>query len=199
MLFNLPLDLDLVGSWRAWSRMDGGLQALGHEPPSHANDGREPDIQSLDDLLISAAGSARRFVAQEQDPCMDQLSCRGLARGHHPIQCLTLLDGQGHLVLLHRGTPSLGPESSHGLKESRSHLTCQLMLHRLEAGGFASRLKARLLVVSAESVPLPDQISLRGSWLLTTSTLKARGSKADRLFDRSPRRTGSGRLEGEGF
>jgi hypothetical protein len=108
--------------------MDGGLQALGHEPPSHANDGREADIQSLDDLLISAAGSARRFVAQEQDPRMDQLSCRGLARGHHPIQCLTLLDGQGHLVLLHRGTPSLGPESSHGLKESRSHLTCQLKM-----------------------------------------------------------------------
>jgi hypothetical protein len=128
MLFNLPLDLDLVGSWRAWSRIDGGLQALGHEPPSHANDGREADIQSLDDLLISAAGSARRFVAQEQDPRMDQLSCRGLARGHHPIQCLTLLDGQGHLVLLHRGTPSLGPESSHGLKESRSHLTCQLKM-----------------------------------------------------------------------
>jgi hypothetical protein len=73
------------------------------------------------------------------------------------------------------------------------------MFHRLEAGGFASRLKARLLVVSAGSVPIPDQISLRVSWLLTTSTLKARGSKADRLFDRSPRRTGSGRLEGEGF
>jgi hypothetical protein len=73
------------------------------------------------------------------------------------------------------------------------------MFHRLEAGGFASRLKARLLVVSAGSVPIPDQISLRVSWLLTTSTLEARGSKADRLFDRFSRRTGSGRLEGEGF
>src|SRR5512147_1104185 len=59
---------------------------------------------------------------------MDQLSCRGLARGHHPIQGLTFLDGQGHLVLLHRGTPSLGPKSSHGLKESRSHSTCQLKM-----------------------------------------------------------------------
>jgi hypothetical protein len=45
MLFNLPLDLDLVGSWRQWPRMDGQLQALGHEPSSHANDGREADIQ----------------------------------------------------------------------------------------------------------------------------------------------------------
>src|SRR6266545_3809717 len=128
MLFNFPLDLDLVGSWRPWPRMDGGLQALGHEPSSHANDGRKAEIQSLDDLLISAAGSARPFVAQKQDPCMDQLSCRGLARGHHPIQGLTFLDGQGHLVLLHRGTPSLGPKSSHGLKESRSHSTCQLKM-----------------------------------------------------------------------
>ena len=81
--------------------MDGRLQALGHEPSSHANDGREADIQSLDDLLISAAGSAWPFITQKQDPCMDQLSCRGLARGHHPIQCLTLLDGQGHFVFLH--------------------------------------------------------------------------------------------------
>src|SRR5271157_2096588 len=105
--------------------MDGRLQALGHEPSSHANDGREADIQSLDDLLISAAGSAWPFITQKQDPCMDQLSCRGLARGHHPIQCLTLLDGQGHFVFLHRGTPSQSPKSSHRLKESRSHVTCQ--------------------------------------------------------------------------
>src|SRR5512135_574936 len=60
------------------------------------------------------------------------------------------------------------------------------MLHRLEAGGLAIRLKARLFVVSAGSVPLPDQVSLRVSWLLTTSTLKARGSKVDRLFDCPP-------------
>src|SRR5271166_3456346 len=105
--------------------MDGRLQALGHEPSSHANDGREADIQSLDDLPISAAGSAWPFITQKQDPCMDQLSCRGLARGHHPIQCLTLLDGQGHFVFLHRGTPSQSPKSSHRLKESRSHVTCQ--------------------------------------------------------------------------
>jgi hypothetical protein len=74
MLFNLPLDLDLVGSSRPWPRIDGRLQALGHEPSSHSIDGREADIQSRDDLLISPAGPAWPFVAQKQDPCVDQLS-----------------------------------------------------------------------------------------------------------------------------
>jgi len=73
--------------------MDGRLQALGHETPPHATDGREADIQGRDYLLIGAAGPGWPFVAEEQDPGMDQLSCRGLARRHHAIQCVSLLDG----------------------------------------------------------------------------------------------------------
>src|SRR4051812_31802579 len=117
MLFHLSLDLDLVGPWWSWPRMDGGLQALGHELPSHANDGRKADIQRLGDLLIRAVGPAGPFVAEKQDSGMGQLSGCGLTRGDHPIQGLTLLDSQGHLVLLHRGTPSLGPISSHGSRK----------------------------------------------------------------------------------
>jgi hypothetical protein len=120
VLLHLPSDLDLVGSRGPWPGMDGRFQTLGHEPPSHANDGRGAGLQRVDDLFIRAAGSARPVVGQEEDPGMDQLACRGLAEGDHPIQYLTLLDGQGHLVLLHWGTPCLGPESSHRLKESRS-------------------------------------------------------------------------------
>src|SRR5271157_405568 len=58
MPLDLPLDLDLVGSWRPWPRMDGRLQALGHETPPHATDGREADIQGRDDLLSVQRGPA---------------------------------------------------------------------------------------------------------------------------------------------
>src|SRR5512135_889708 len=119
MLFNFPLDLDLVGSWWPWPRMESRLQALSDEPSSNTHNRGETDLQRRSDLLVSAAESAWPFIAQKQDPCMEQLSGRSLASGHHPIQCVTLLDGQGHLVLLHRGTPSPGPKLSHGLKESR--------------------------------------------------------------------------------
>jgi hypothetical protein len=47
----------------------------------------------------------------------------------------------------------------------------ELMLHRLEASGFASRLKARLFVVSAGNVCLPGPPSLDVQRLPVTSRL----------------------------
>src|SRR3974377_1609609 len=100
---------------------------------------------------------------------MDQLSCRGLARGHHPIQCLTLLDGQGHFVFLHRGTPSQSPKSSHRLKESRSHVTCQSKMDGTLVGLTALSVeiitKASTLARSASStrVRVPKMLFLIAS------------------------------------
>ena len=58
--------------------MDGRLQALGHETPPHATDGREADIQGRDDLLIGAAGPGWPFVAEEQDPGMTSFRAAAL-------------------------------------------------------------------------------------------------------------------------
>jgi hypothetical protein len=106
LLFDVPLDLDLVRSGGLRSVIEGRLESLGDEPLPDAGDGPRAGAQGGDDLFIGVFLSPG-VVRQQEDARMGQLASRGLALGNQLLQRRPLLRSQGDSILLHRSAPVL--------------------------------------------------------------------------------------------
>ena len=81
--------------------VEGGPEALGHEPLADPGDGRGTDLERLDHVSVGSPRPAGSLISQEQDARVGQLACGGLADGDQVFQRFSLLNRQGHLELLH--------------------------------------------------------------------------------------------------
>jgi hypothetical protein len=77
-LFQVPLDLNLVGPGRLGAAIEGCLDALGDESLAHAGDGPRARPQGLDDLLIGSFIPISG-IGEEKDAGMGQLASGRLA------------------------------------------------------------------------------------------------------------------------
>ncbi len=86
---------------------EGGDRAHLQEPPAHAGDGGQADVEGLGDALVRPAGTARRLIRLEQNPGMGLRAGGRFAGANHLLQGRTLLVRERDPILdarcVHRG------------------------------------------------------------------------------------------------
>ncbi len=116
-LFDIPLDLDLIGPRRLPPAQQGEVHSLGDQLLADTGDGPQAGAQRSDDLFIGVF-LAVAVIGQQQDAGVGQFAGRRLAAGDHLLQVLAFLVRQSHPVLVHRSRPDLGVSPSPGRRES---------------------------------------------------------------------------------
>jgi hypothetical protein len=103
-LFQVPLDLHLVGPRWLGPSVDCCKEAFRDKAPADPHNGARSDAQGSDDVIVGVLRS-RRGVGQEEDTGMDQFASGCLTQGNQPLQLSPFFRGHGHAKLIHGGTP----------------------------------------------------------------------------------------------
>jgi hypothetical protein len=88
----------------------GSVQPLLDQALAHAGDSGQANVQGLGDLRIGPSGAAGGRIGLEQDAGMGKLLSGCFASGDQVVQELALFVGQGHNILLHRGSSQENPQ-----------------------------------------------------------------------------------------
>jgi hypothetical protein len=106
LLFDRPLDLDLVRPGRLGPVVQSGLEPFGDKAFPHTLDRPQAGAQRGDDLGICTS-IALFLVSQEQNAGMGQRAGRSLPHRNHLLQGIPFFHGERDPILVHRGTPPL--------------------------------------------------------------------------------------------
>jgi hypothetical protein len=106
-LFDVSLDLDLVGAWWLRAAAEGHVEALGDQLPPDAGDGPWAGAQGGDDLVIGAL-AAEGIVGEQEDAGVGEFAGRSLTPGDQLFQVSPFCCRQGHTILVHGNHPVLG-------------------------------------------------------------------------------------------
>jgi hypothetical protein len=106
LLFDVPLDLDLVRPLRLRLGVEGLWQTRSDQTLADAADRADADTQGRDDLVVGVFPS-HGGIRQQEDAGMGELTGRPLPDGNQVFQLGPFLSSQGDSVLVHRDTPLL--------------------------------------------------------------------------------------------
>ena len=106
LLFDVPLDLDLVRPRRLRPVIDGRFDSFGDEPLSDTSDGSRADTDGRHDVLVGGVSTGCR-IRQQEDAGMCQFPACGFPFGDQLLQRGAFLRFECNTVLVHHGAPSL--------------------------------------------------------------------------------------------
>ena len=103
-LLDVALDFDLVGPRRLRLVVEGGEEAFGDQALADAADGACAERQGVGDVRVVLP-----LVGEQEDACVGDPACSGLALADQALQHGPFLVRQAHTVFFHRAARLLDP------------------------------------------------------------------------------------------